>query len=57
MLHRYHLKHIQMILYPFFIYDSEKVCDGVEHFNERTAKSTGYFIDKGYTLMEEFIDK
>ena len=42
---------------PFFIYDSEKVCDGVEHFNERTAKSTGYFIDKGYTLMEEFIDK
>lgn len=42
---------------PFFIYDSEKSLNGVEHFNEETAKSTGCFIEKGYKLMDEFISK
>lgn len=40
---------------PFFIYDSEKSFNGVEHFNEKTAKTTGFFIEKGYKLMDEFI--
>ncbi len=42
---------------PFFIYDSEKSFNGVEHFNEKTAKATGIFIEKGYKLMDEFISK
>lgn len=42
---------------PFFIYDSEKTYSGVEHFNEETAKSTGLFIEKGYELMNKFINE
>lgn len=42
---------------PFFIYDSEKSFNGVEQFNEKTAKTTGLFIEKGYKLMDEFICK
>lgn len=42
---------------PFFIYDSEKSFNGVEQFNEKIAKTTGLFIEKGYKLMDEFICK
>lgn len=42
---------------PFFIYDSEKSNNGVDCFNENTARSTGLFIEKGYELMNKFINE
>lgn len=41
---------------PFFIYDSTKPVDGVECFNERTAKETGLYIDEGFRIMKDFAD-
>ncbi|MGN0614236.1 MAG: cofactor-independent phosphoglycerate mutase [Porcipelethomonas sp.] len=42
---------------PFFIYDSEKPANGVDTFNENTAKETGLFIETGHSLMEKFINE
>ncbi len=42
---------------PFFIYDSKNVKDGVDTFNENTAKETGLFIETGHTLMDKFINE
>jgi tetratricopeptide (TPR) repeat protein len=42
---------------PFMIYQKSKETDNnIESFNEETAKSTGNFVEIGYTLMNKFID-
>ena len=41
---------------PFMIYQKSKATDnGIESFNEITAKNTGNYIEVGYTLMDKFI--
>lgn len=41
---------------PYLIYDSTKdVESGVENFNEDSAKSTGIYVDKGFTLIDKFL--
>ena len=40
---------------PFMIYDSRKKYEGVANLSEREAKTTGIFINPGYTLMDKFI--
>lgn len=42
---------------PYLIYDSKNEKNGVSTFNEETAKSTGNYIEKGYTLMDYFLSK
>ena len=42
---------------PFFIYDSRNPKNGVDTFNENTAKETGLFIEVGHTLMDKFINE
>ncbi len=42
---------------PFFIYDSKNAKNGVDTFNENTAKETGLFIETGHTLMNKFINE
>jgi hypothetical protein len=37
------------------IYDSRKKYQGVENLSEKEAKTTGIFIEPGYTLMDKFI--
>ena len=37
---------------PFFIYDSQKVQDGVSAFDEDHAAATKYYVADGYCLME-----
>ena len=41
---------------PFFIYDSRKPEKGADHFNEKTAKESGLYIDEGFTIMKDFAD-
>lgn len=41
---------------PFLIYDSTKAKEGVKNgFCEKTAKETGVYIEKGFTMMKKFI--
>ena len=40
---------------PFFIYDSEKVLDGVSAYTEESAEKKGYYVENGYTLMDLLI--
>lgn len=42
---------------PYLIYDSKNEIDGVATINEDTAKATGNYIEKGYTMMDYFISK
>lgn len=43
---------------PYVIYDSKHPADsGVSTVNEKTAKETGNYIEKGYTMMDYFISK
>lgn len=43
---------------PYIIYSSKEEKDnGIETFTEETAKSTGNFIAKGYTMMSYFLTK
>ncbi len=42
---------------PFMIYSSEKPADGVDGFNEDSAKTTGLYVPNGYGLMEMLIEK
>lgn len=43
---------------PYLLYRSDSETDnGIECFTEKTAASTGIFIEKGYTLMNRFIGK
>jgi len=39
---------------PFLIYDNKTSVTGVSTFTEKTAKSTGIYIENGYELMERF---
>lgn len=41
---------------PFFIYDSRKPEKGADHFNEKTAKESGLYIDEGFKIMKDFAD-
>lgn len=41
---------------PFMIYCSNKPQNGVEHFNENTAKETGLYVETGHSLMNTFIN-
>ena len=43
---------------PYLIYRSNaEVSSGVESFTEAEAEKTGVFIEKGYTLMNRFLNK
>ncbi len=43
---------------PYLIYRSNaELTSGVESFTEAEAEKTGVFIDKGYTLMNRFLNK
>ena len=42
---------------PFMIYSSVKDSDGVSHFCEESARSTGLYIKDGYTLMDQLTEK
>lgn len=43
---------------PFIIYRSNEVIDsGLKGYDEQQAKSTGAYIDKGYTLMDKFLNQ
>ena len=43
---------------PYLIYRSNaELSSGVEGFTEAEAEKTGVFIEKGYTLMNRFLDK
>lgn len=41
---------------PFMIYDSTKPAEGVDTFNENTAKETGLYIEEGFRIMKDFAD-
>lgn len=42
---------------PYMIYDSTKEIGGVDCFCEESAEKTGRYVDKGFTLMEHFLEK
>ncbi len=42
---------------PFMIYDSSKLENGVEAFNEKTASSTGIFVGHGPDIMDKLLEK
>ncbi|MBE6857347.1 MAG: cofactor-independent phosphoglycerate mutase [Ruminococcus sp.] len=43
---------------PFLIYDSRKEYQGTaEGFSENTAKASGLYIEKGFTMMKKFIEE
>ena len=42
---------------PFMIYSSEREREGVDHFNELTAISTGNYVSDGYNLMGILTEK
>lgn len=43
---------------PYLIYNSKDELDSkVESFNEDTAKATGNYIEKGFTMMDYFLSK
>jgi 2,3-bisphosphoglycerate-independent phosphoglycerate mutase len=42
---------------PYIIYDSRKDMDTNLTYTEENGKKTGIYIEKGYTLMERFLEK
>lgn len=40
---------------PFLIYRKSRSVQGVDTFSEKTAAGTGVFVEKGFTLMDEFV--
>ncbi len=42
---------------PFMIYDSRKNLKGIDTFNEKTAASTGIFIQHGPSIMDRLLEK
>lgn len=43
---------------PYIIYDSKNEVDsGIVNYCEKSAKATGKYIDKGFTMMEYFLSK
>ncbi|MBQ8687250.1 MAG: cofactor-independent phosphoglycerate mutase [Ruminococcus sp.] len=41
---------------PFLLYDSTKPAEGVETFNEATARATGLYVEEGFRIMKGFAD-
>ncbi len=42
---------------PYLIYDSRKDFEGVDSYDEENARSTGNYIEEGYTLINKLFDK
>ena len=42
---------------PYLIYDSRKTLEGVEVFTEKTAESTGNYIEHGPSIMDRLLEK
>ena len=42
---------------PYMIYDSTKLVQGKDSYNEKTGQETGVFIEKGYTLIDHLLEK
>lgn len=42
---------------PYMIYRSNVNVEGVDKYNEENAKNSGVFVEKGYTLMDKFLQK
>ncbi|MBQ0111362.1 MAG: cofactor-independent phosphoglycerate mutase [Oscillospiraceae bacterium] len=42
---------------PYLIYDSRKPQNGADTFNEDTAKQSGIYIEKGYTVMARLLEE
>lgn len=42
---------------PYLIYSSRGEINGVEAFTEKTAESTGNYIEKGFEMMDYFLTK
>lgn len=42
---------------PYLIFDSRKTVTGVEAFTEKTANSTGNFVENGPTIMDKLLAK
>jgi 2,3-bisphosphoglycerate-independent phosphoglycerate mutase len=42
---------------PYMIYRSNKEVDGADSYTERNAEKSKIFIEKGYTLMDRFLEK
>ncbi len=42
---------------PYMIYRSNQIKDGAPSYTEANAKSSGIFIEKGYTLIDRFLGK
>lgn len=42
---------------PFFIYSSDRKCDGVATFDEFTATEKGHYLPEGHRLMGLFLEK
>ena len=42
---------------PYLIYDSRKTSEGVEVFTEKTAESTGNYIEHGPSIMDRLLEK
>ena len=42
---------------PYVIYDSTKELDTNLSYTEENGKKTGLYIEKGYTLMNRFLDR
>ena len=42
---------------PYIIYDSTKSDGSGLDYTEKNGESTGVYIEKGYTLMDKFLDK
>ncbi|MBQ7132813.1 MAG: cofactor-independent phosphoglycerate mutase [Oscillospiraceae bacterium] len=40
---------------PFLMYTRRETFDGAETFNEKTAKASGIYFEKGYTIMDDFL--
>ncbi len=41
---------------PYMIYDSENIVDsGFNSYSEASCKASGIYVDKGYTLMDKFL--
>ncbi len=41
---------------PYLIFDSRKAVDGVDTFTEKTAESTGNFIEHGPSIMDRLLE-
>ena len=42
---------------PYLLYDSTEYIAGMDTYSEKTGKQTGVFVEKGYRLMDHFLEK